>query len=52
MLFAWIMSGVFVGGLVVFFRWLFKWRDPDWDTEEKRGRAFLWSKNAGGGGGG
>ena len=31
-------------GAIWFFRWLIKWRDPSWDSQEGQSKAFLWSK--------
>lgn len=45
-----VLVAVAIVSLVLFFRWLLKWRDPEWDTEEKQSRAFLWSSKGGGGG--
>lgn len=33
----------FVGGVAWFVRWLFKWKDPTWDSREGQSKAFLWS---------
>ncbi|MDQ3914398.1 MAG: hypothetical protein M3323_03565 [Actinomycetota bacterium] len=39
-----IVAFVFVVGVVLLYRWLRKWRDVEWDGEQGRARAFLWSK--------
>jgi hypothetical protein len=31
-------------------RWLFRWRDPRWDSPENQARAQLWSTRSGSGG--
>jgi hypothetical protein len=46
----WAILVAGAAGLVVLFRWLLKWRDPSWDTEEKQARSFFWSTKGGGGG--
>ncbi len=50
MWFVWIASFVFVVGMVLLFRWLGKWRDPEYDSEQGRAKAFLWSTKGSGGG--
>ena len=49
-MFAGIFVAVAVIALALLFRWLFKWHDPDWDTEAKQKRAFLWSTRGSSGG--
>ncbi|MFN2587230.1 MAG: hypothetical protein ABR613_03790 [Actinomycetota bacterium] len=49
LLFWMVLAGAFVG-VALFFRWLMRWRDPQWDSEEKQSRSFLWSSKGGGGG--
>ena len=45
-----VASAVFLIGTVLLFRWFGKWRDPEYDSEAGRAKAFLWSKGGGGGG--
>lgn len=44
-----IVAAAAAGGAVWFVRWLFKWRDPSWDSEAGQSKAFLWSKRGTGG---
>lgn len=45
-----IITAVFLIGVVLLFRWLGKWRDPEGDSDAGRAKAFLWSTKGGGGG--
>ena len=45
----WGFLAASAAGLALFFRWLLKWRDPSWDSEEGQAKAFLWSTRGSGG---
>lgn len=48
-MFVWGILGAGAVGIALFFRWLLKWKDPSWDTEEGQSKAFLWSTKGSGG---
>lgn len=46
----WGVLAAGVAGFVWFLRWILKWRDPSWDTQEGQAKAELWSTRIGSGG--
>jgi len=48
-----ILASFVVGAILVvalLLRWMFRWRDPQWDTRENQARSELWSTRIGSGG--